>query len=96
MVSKKDHLKSVENLIYLIGIQMIGFVVLEVIVWLLIAVGIIPPMLVLKYENGLLLQINAAYIVIAGLMSLLVAGFWLAILTEVFGIIEVSKVKLKL
>jgi len=88
--------KNVENLALLTAIQMLGFIVLEVIVWLLVVIGVLPPLLMLKIQGDVLIQINTAYIVIAGLTCLLVAGFWLALLTEVLGIVELSKVKIKL
>lgn len=95
MVAKKDMKKSAENLALLVAVQMLGFIVLEVIVWLLVSIGWFPPQLILSNSGGVVLQINSAYLIIAGLMSLLVAGFWLAILTEVFGIVEVGRIKLK-
>lgn len=74
---------------------MLGFIVFEVIVWILISIGIMPPLLTLRYAGELIIQINSAYLVITGLTSVLIAGFWLAILAEVFDLIEINKVKLK-
>ena len=85
-----------ENLCMLIALQMAGFVVVEVIVWILLAVGIMPPVLTLSQQGNTLIQINSGYLVVAGLMSMLVAGFWLAILSEVFGIVEIKGTKLKM
>jgi len=85
-----------ENLSLLIAIQMAGFVVLEIVVWVLLLLGIIPPTLVLKNMGDVVIQINSSYLVVAGLISILVAGFWVALLSEVFGLIEIKKIKLKL
>lgn len=87
---------TLENLTLLIALQMAGFIVLEVIVWLLLAMGIMPPTLILSKSEMFILQINSGYLVIAGLLSVLVAGFWLALLSEVFGLIEIKSVKIKL
>ena len=91
MVKKSSH----ENLALLIALQMLGFIVLEVMVWVLVAIGVLPPLLTLSHAGGVVIQVNSAYIVIAGLMSILVAGFWLALLAEVFDLIEINDVKIK-
>lgn len=87
---------TAENLAMLVSLQMLGFIVLEVVAWLLVAAGVLPPVLTLKNMGTLILQVNTAYIVIAGLLSVLVAGFWLALLTEAFGIVEIKEIKVKL
>jgi len=87
--------EAFENLSLLVAIQMAGFVVLELIIWLLLLLGIMPPTLVLKNMGAVVIQINSAYLVIAGLVSVLVAGFWVALLSEVFGLIEIKKIKFK-
>ena len=68
---------------------------LEAIVWVLLVVGLLPPTLVLKNMGSVVIQINTAYLVVAGLVAVLVAAFWLAILSEVFGFVEIKKVKFK-
>ena len=92
MTSKSEF----ENLCLLIALQMAGFIVLEIIIWILLAIGVMPPTLILKRAGDIIIQVNSGYLVIAGLMSVLVAGFWLALLAEVFGFVEIHKVKLKI
>ncbi len=87
---------SAENLAVLVALQMAGIIVLEVLLWFCVLIGVIPPSLGVVSDGEVLLQINTGFIVIMGLIFVLVAGFWLAILTEVFNIIEITKIKLKL
>ena len=87
---------SLENLALLTALQMLGFIILEVIVWILLTLGVIPPMLMLQSGETFIFQINTAYIVIAGLMVILVSGFWLAVLTELLGVVEIKDMDIKL
>lgn len=87
--------KNFENLSLLVAVQMAGFVALEVVVWVLLLLGIMPPTLVLRDMGAVVIQINSSYLVIAGLVSVLVAGFWVAILSEVFDLIEIKTIKLR-
>jgi hypothetical protein len=90
-----DRSGTFENLALITSLEMLGFIVLEVAVWILIAAGILPGQLILRSEPDFILQISTAYLVIGGLLAVLVAGFWLAVLTEVFGIVEINEVKVK-
>ncbi len=79
----------------LVALQTAGFVVLEAIVWLLLELGIMPPTLILRNMGEMVIEINSAYLVIAGLFAVLVAGFWIALLSEVFGLVEIREIKVK-
>lgn len=87
--------KELENLSMLVALQTAGFVVLEAIVWLLLELGIMPPTLILRNMGEMVIEINSAYLVIAGLFAVLVAGFWIALLSEVFGLVEIREIKVK-
>ena len=70
------------NLVELVKMQMAGYVVLEIIVGLLIAAGIIPPLLDTAISGDIVVKINTMYIMIGGLLAVLVSAFWSAILVE--------------
>lgn len=86
--------KSTENLVLLTILEMIGIILLEVVLWMFVLIGFFPPTVAVVSEGEILLQINTDFIVIAGLMFVLVASFWLALLAEVFGIIEITQIKI--
>lgn len=86
--------QSTENLALLTALEMAGIIVLELVIWVLVLTGFVPPTLAVSSGTEVLFQINASFIVIAGLVFVLVAGFWLALLAEVFGIIEITKIKI--
>ncbi len=90
MVKKQQQL----ILAKLVGLQMLGFIVLEVLFGLLVLIGVLPPTLILQQEGVIVADINTGYILIAGLMSVLVSGFWVALLVEVFDLSELKKFKL--
>lgn len=90
MITKND----LQNLANLTALQLAGFIVLEVIMWALIALNIVPPTLVLKQIGVVTISINTAFIVVVGLVSVLIAAFWLAVLVE-FDLIKMGNVNIR-
>jgi hypothetical protein len=77
------------NLVELVKMQMAGYVVLEIIVGLLIAAGMIPPLLDTAIAGGIVVKINTAFIMIGALLAVLVSAFWSAVLVE-YGFFELK------
>jgi hypothetical protein len=86
----------VKNVAMLTALQMSGMIVLEALAWLLVLFGVLPPTLSVVVQGNTVFAMNTGFLVIAGLFIFLVSGFWLAILAEVFGIIEIKEIKIKL
>lgn len=80
------------NLARLTAVEMIGFIVLELILWVLVLANIIPPSIVIKRVGLLEISMNTGYLIIVGLIAVLVASFWLAILVQ-FGMIKLEKIE---
>lgn len=87
-VSKANQLV---NLARLTAVQMIGFIVLELVLWLFVLADIIPPSIVIKRVGLLEISMNTGYLVIVGLVAMLVASFWIAILVQ-FDIVKLEKI----
>ncbi|MCD6522999.1 MAG: hypothetical protein J7K68_04570 [Candidatus Diapherotrites archaeon] len=81
------------NLAKLTAIQIGVFIIFEVIVFLLIAIGVVPASLMLTTMGVLTLRISTVYLVLAGLVIVLVSAFWLAILVH-YNIVEVKDIDL--
>lgn len=81
-------------LIKMVGLQMTGYIVLEVITAALLYLGVIPMMLDASFNGNITVKINTAYIMMVGLVAVLVSGLWTAILVE-FGFIEFTETKAK-
>jgi hypothetical protein len=79
------------SLVRLTAAEMVGFIVLEVIMWLLVVANFIPPTLVIKRVGLIELSMNTGYLVLIGLIAVLVASFWLAILVQL-GIVKLEEV----
>ena len=79
------------NLARLTAVQMIGFIVLELLLWLFVLADIIPASIVIKRVGLLEISMNTGYLVVVGLIAVLVASFWIAILVQ-FGIVKLEKV----
>jgi hypothetical protein len=73
---------SQKTLMRIIGLQMIGYIILEVIAALLIYFGLLPGMLTTSFGGNAIVKINTAYIMIVGLVSVLISGLWTAMLVE--------------
>ncbi len=80
------------NLLRLTAAEMVGFIVLEVIVWLLVVANVIPATVVIKKIGLLEISMNTGYFVLIGLIAVLIASFWLAILVQ-SKIVKLSKVE---
>lgn len=104
MTSKKRSHKTPEkagnsdiaNLLTLTAIQLAGFVVLELIVFLLISLGVIPPTLVVTQNTLFMIEVNTAYMVVICLLAVLVASLWLAVLVEFTDLVQIKEVKIRL
>ncbi len=71
-----------ESLLRIVGLQMVGYVVLEVIFAFLVFAGILPPTLTTAIDGNVIVQINTGWIMICGLVAVLLASFWSAVLIE--------------
>ncbi len=71
-----------ESLLRIIGLQMVGYIMLEVAVALLVSVGILPPTLTTAIDGNVIVQINTAWVMIVCLVAVLIASFWSAVLIE--------------
>ena len=83
------------NLAKLTALQMLGFVVFEIILCILVAVEIVPSAIVIKRIGLLEISMNTGYLVLVGLVSVLVASFWLAILVQ-FKLVKLEEIEIKL
>ena len=83
------------NLAKLTAVEMIGFIVLELILWLLVIADLIPHSIIIKKVGLLEISMNTGYFVVVGLVAVLVASFWIAILVQ-FGIIKIENIDFKL
>lgn len=83
------------NLLRLTAAEMIGFIFLEVVIWLLIVVNMIPATIVIKRIGLLEISMNTGYLVLIGLVAVLVASFWLAILVQA-GIVKMEEIDFKI
>ena len=79
------------SLLRLTAAEMVGFILLEVVMWLLVVANFIPPTLVIKRVGLIELSMNTGYLVLIGLVAVLVASFWLAILVQT-GIVKLEEV----
>ncbi len=86
-MDKKDR----EKLARLVAWQFAGFVVLEAIVVILILVGLLPPYLDIKSQDGMKFIINSGFLIVVSLIVILTANLWLAILVEVLRVVEMKK-----
>jgi len=84
--------QQLANLARLTAVEMIGFIALELILWVLVLADIIPPSIVIKRVGLLEISMNTGYLIIVGLVAVLVASFWLAILVQ-FGMIKLEKIE---
>ncbi len=82
-----------EKLAKLLTWQLLGFVVLEILVGILVLVNIIPAFLQIKAIDGTVVGLNAGFIILVALIVILASSAWLAILVEIFGIMEIKKLK---
>ena len=85
---------SQKMLIKMVGLQMTGYIVLEVITAILLYLGVIPMMLDASFGGDISVKINTAYIMMIGLVAVLVSSIWTAILVE-YGFIEFTETKTK-
>jgi len=86
--------EQLADLARLTAVEMIGFIALELILWVLVLADIIPPSIVIKRVGLLEISMNTGYLIIVGLVAVLVASFWLAILVQ-FGMIKLEKIEFK-
>jgi len=84
---------SQKTLMRIIGLQMIGYILLEVVAALLIYTGVLPGMLDASFGGNVVVKINTAYLMMVGLVAVLVSGLWTAILVE-FEFIEFKNMNL--
>jgi hypothetical protein len=84
--------EDIENLTKLTLLEFVGFVILEVLVLVLMTIGVLPATLAIPNVVGYL---NTSYILVVASVIILVAQFWLSLLTE-FGLVRVGKVDFKL
>lgn len=87
--------QQLANLARLTAVEMIGFIALELILWVLVLADIIPPSIVIKRVGLLEISMNTGYLIIVGLIAVLVASFWLAILVQ-FDMIRLEKIEFEL
>ncbi len=83
---------SQKTLLKIIELQMVGYIVLEVLAALLLYAGILPSFLATSFGGDVIVKINTAYIMIVGLVAVLISGLWTAILVE-FDFVEFKKIK---
>ncbi len=86
---------SQKTLLRIIGLQMVGYIMLEVIAAFLLYAGILPSFLDTTFDGDIIVKINTAYLMMVGLVAVLISGMWTAILVE-FGFVEFKKISFKL
>jgi len=85
---------ELNSLMQMTGLQIGGFLIFEIIVWVLVLGGILPSTLIVKSFETITVSIHISYILLTGLVSVLIASAWLALLAEM-GIVKIEKVDLK-
>ena len=75
----------------LVGLQMSGYIVVEVLFGVLISLGLLPTTLSFHQQGVVVAEISTVYVVVIGLVAVLFAGFWVALLVEVFDIFTIAK-----
>lgn len=91
-VARAPKPEQLANLARLTAVEMIGFIALELILWVMVLADLIPPSIVIKRVGLLEISMNTGYLIIVGLVAVLVASFWLAILVQ-FGMIKLEKIE---
>ncbi|GEM_PF-4166197 len=81
-----------KRLAKLFSYQILGYIALEILVLILIGINLIPPVLTVKDIGGVVIGINTGFIVLVGLIVVLTAASWIAILVEVAEILRIKKV----
>ena len=79
------------SLARLTAVEIIGFIIFEVALWVLVLANFVPASIVIKRVDMIEISMNTGYLAIVGLVAVLVASFWLAILVQV-GIVKLEKV----
>ncbi len=87
--------EQLADLAKLTAVEMVGFIALELVLWVLVLADIIPPSIVIKRVGLLEISMNTGYLIIVGLVAVLVASFWLAILVQ-FDMIRLEKMEFRL
>jgi hypothetical protein len=75
----------------LISMQIAGYIILEFIVAFLVLINALPAFLPVRSEGIITAEINTYFIVIVGLASVLISAFWVAVLNELAGMIQIKK-----
>ncbi|MCK4327182.1 MAG: hypothetical protein KAW41_01760 [Candidatus Diapherotrites archaeon] len=91
-VPKVDQLM---NLARITAVEILGFIIFEVVLWLLVLVNVVPASIVIKRVGMIEISMNTGYLAIVGLVAVLVASFWLAILVQM-GIVRLEQVDFEL
>ena len=85
--------KDMKSLLKLTGLQMVGLIVIEVIIWMLIVVGLVPSHLIMTTIGVFEFKINTIYIVLVGVVAVLISAFWLALLVQ-YKVVKLKEVKI--
>ncbi|MFC2175262.1 hypothetical protein ACFLQ2_05385, partial [archaeon] len=83
------------SLARLTAVEILGFIIFEILLWLLVLVNIVPASVVIKRVGMVEISMNTGYLAIVGLVAVLVASFWLALLVQL-GIVTLEKVDFEL
>lgn len=75
----------------LVGLQMSGYILVEILFGILVAFGVLPAFLSFQREGVIVAEVSTVYVVIIGLVAVLLAGFWVALLVEVFEIFTIKE-----
>ncbi len=81
-----------KRLAKLFSYQILGYIALEILVLLLIVSNLLPPTLTVKVIDGTPIGINTGFIVLVGLIVVLTAASWIAVLVEVAEIMRIKKI----
>ncbi len=76
----------------LVAWQLIGFLVVESIAAILMAINAMPKFLTVKVVNTGIIEVNTGFILVVALIVLLTSALEIAILVEVANLLEIKEI----
>jgi len=89
---KVDQLMSLARLT---ALEIVGFIAFELLLWTLVLIEIVPASIVIKRVGMIEISMNTGYLAIVGLVAVLVASFWLALLVQL-GMVKLEAIDFEL
>ncbi len=75
----------------LVMLELVGFIIIEVLAGVLLMLNILPQFLAVKSVSTGIIEIHTGFILVVSLIVLLTSALEIAILVELAGILEVKK-----